>query len=89
MLKAHPFEELLNTREAARTLGIRPRTLEHWRSIGAGPPYSRIGRAVRYRRTALERFISDNEIVSASAALDDFSRTANALGRGANPRTPY
>lgn len=54
-------EGLLNTRDAARLLGVRPRTLEHWRSIGTGPTYSKIGRAIRYRREAIEKFIAVNE----------------------------
>lgn len=60
------MDGLLSTRDAARVLGVRPRTLEHWRSIATGPTYSKIGRAVRYSRGALEQFIQDNEHMSAS-----------------------
>ena len=66
MKDARYFDGMLSTRDAARVLGVRPRTLEHWRSIATGPTYSKIGRAVRYSRGALEQFIQDNEHMSAS-----------------------
>lgn len=46
----------LNSREAARLLGLSRRTLEGWRSRGGGPPFRRFGRAVRYARVDLEAF---------------------------------
>jgi len=64
MRDAKYFDGMLSTRDAARVLGIRPRTLEHWRSIATGPTYSKIGRAVRYSRGALEKFITDHEYIS-------------------------
>lgn len=64
MRDARYFDGLLSTRDAARVLGIRPRTLEHWRSVGTGPTYSKIGRAVRYSRGALANYIADNEYLS-------------------------
>lgn len=44
----------VDTAEAARVLGKRANTLEHWRSEGRGPRYYRIARAVRYKRADLE-----------------------------------
>ena len=37
----------LNTPEAAKHLGLRPGTLEIWRSLGKGPRYLKIGRRVQ------------------------------------------
>lgn len=37
------------TRQAASRLGVSHRTLEHWRLTGGGPPYLKLGGAVRYR----------------------------------------
>jgi predicted DNA-binding transcriptional regulator AlpA len=46
-------DRLLNELQAARLLGLSSRTLQAWRSRGAGPAYVRAGRAVRYRRSDL------------------------------------
>jgi hypothetical protein len=64
--KTYSFDGLLNTREAAGILGVAPRTLEFWRSAGKGPTYSKIGRAVRYSRISIEKFVKDNERVAES-----------------------
>ncbi|MAG92481.1 MAG: hypothetical protein CMJ48_01840 [Planctomycetaceae bacterium] len=39
--------------EAAATLGVAPSTLAHLRMSGKGPPFFRIGRAVRYPQSQL------------------------------------
>ncbi len=39
----------VNTREAAKLLGLSPRTLDTYRCTGAGPRYYRFGGCVRYR----------------------------------------
>lgn len=49
---------LLDTREAARRLGLAPGTLQNWRLIGKGPACVRLGRAVRYAEGDLARFIA-------------------------------
>ena len=43
------FTELL----AAEVLRLNVRTLRLWRERGGGPPYLKLGRAVRYRRSDL------------------------------------
>ncbi len=54
------MEELLNTRGAARALGMKPSALENWRWKGGGPPFVRVTpRAIRYRREDLEKFIKE------------------------------
>jgi excisionase family DNA binding protein len=51
-------EPVLTTREAARHLRVSPRTLEHWRLRGGGPPFRKVGcRAVRYRLSDLDAFL--------------------------------
>lgn len=51
-------EQLLNTAEAARLLGVSKAFLERDRWAGARIPFVRVGaRAVRYRREVLERYI--------------------------------
>ena len=48
---------VLTEREAARFLGVAPRTLNNWRYLVKGPAYIRIGsRAVRYLPTDLDAY---------------------------------
>lgn len=44
-----PRATYLTTKDAARVLGLHPDTLRRIRREGGGPPFLRIGRAVRYR----------------------------------------
>lgn len=47
----------LNTLEAAAYLDVRPSTLEVWRCTGRyNLEFEKVGRCVRYRRSALDRF---------------------------------
>lgn len=48
---------LLTTKEAARELRLTKATLEAWRCRGGGPAFVKFGRAVRYRREDLEKFL--------------------------------
>ena len=48
---------LLTTQEAARELRLTKATLEAWRCRGGGPAFVKFGRAVRYRREDLEKFL--------------------------------
>src|SRR5262245_38424398 len=47
----------LKENQAAKLLGVSPRTLQAWRLRGGGPPYLKIGRAVRYQRKVLVAFL--------------------------------
>ena len=58
--------ELMDTRQAAAVLGVQPRTLEAWRLRGSGPRYVQVGRLVRYRRAAIERWLAERERSSTS-----------------------
>ena len=49
----------LDTRAAAEYLGLKPSTLEVWRSTGRYElTFEKIGRCVRYRQSALDRFLA-------------------------------
>lgn len=50
-------DPLLTETQAAAILRVSPRTLQGWRHRGEGPPYAKLGAAVRYRRDDLRRFI--------------------------------
>lgn len=55
---------LLKTDEAAAYLGVRPTTLEHWRSYGKGPSHIKIGpRIIRYRLNDLDKWLEENVVV--------------------------
>lgn len=48
----------LNTPQLAEKIGLSPITLEIWRSRGSGPPYIRIGRAIRYDLREVEKWLA-------------------------------
>ena len=56
-----PTPEYLNTRQAAHYLGLSHQYLEIARHKGKGPPYTRLARAIRYRKTALDAWMASRE----------------------------
>jgi excisionase family DNA binding protein len=55
---------MLTTKEAAEFLGIRPSTLNVWRSSGTvNVPYIRVGTAIRYRLSDLEEYVSKRRVM--------------------------
>jgi hypothetical protein len=48
---------LVRESEAARLLGLKVATLRRWRWVGKGPPFRKIGAAVRYHLDDLSAFI--------------------------------
>ncbi|MFL9829045.1 helix-turn-helix domain-containing protein, partial [Rhodoplanes sp. SY1] len=54
--------------QAATLLGVSVRTLQAWRVRGGGPPYVKIGCAVRYQRRALVTFQQQNTVTSTTEA---------------------
>ena len=53
---------LLTEKVAARLLAVSNRTLQTWRFRGIGPAFVRAGRAVRYRQTDLDDWVSANTV---------------------------
>ena len=51
------MQNLLNERQAASYLCLRPATLRQWRSRDYGPSYHRLGGAIRYHMSDLEKFL--------------------------------
>lgn len=63
-----PTSDLLNREEAARYLGVSPRTLAVWKSTGRyNLPCVRIGRLAKYRQADLDAFIARNTIAAEAA----------------------
>lgn len=50
---------MLRTADVARMLDVSEATLRGWRRQGNGPPYIKVGRAVRYRLEDVERWTEE------------------------------
>jgi excisionase family DNA binding protein len=60
------LDQLLTVGEAAALLRCSPHSLNRWRLTGGGPQFVRVGRRVRYARTALADFIASSTRISTS-----------------------
>ena len=56
------LQQKLNTKEAARFLGVQPNTLDVWRCKRRGPKYSKVGRRVLYDIKDLEAYFEANTV---------------------------
>lgn len=61
-------DELFDTEAVARFAGLSPVTLRKWRMTGAGPRFVRLGRAVRYRKAAVDAFLAGREYATTTEA---------------------
>lgn len=59
-----PTPGWLDTHGAAAYLSVTRKQLEHWRSAGGGPPYSKHGRFLRYSRVALDAWMAGLQVRS-------------------------
>ena len=57
---------LMNEHEAAAILDLKPTTLRRWRWAGRGPPFIKIGGAVRYDRADIEALVRSGRRTSTS-----------------------
>lgn len=61
-------EPLLTTEEVAKLLRVQPRTVDDWRLNGDGPDFVPISKnVVRYRPSAVDRFLAEKEQAAAAA----------------------
>lgn len=68
----------VNTKEAAKILGLSAGTLEVWRCYGRGPRYKKIGRRVFYDVADLEAFANAETVETVdSLGLRDNGRCAH------------
>jgi predicted DNA-binding transcriptional regulator AlpA len=58
------MENMINTEEAAKLLGLCRSTLEHWRHQGIGPVFHKLGRRVVYRPSTLLAWASSQAFTS-------------------------
>jgi hypothetical protein len=55
------LSEFLTKEELAAELRRNVRTLDRWHALGIGPPRTRIGRTVLYRRASLQNWLVAQE----------------------------
>lgn len=76
---------LLSNAEAASLLGIKPNTLEIWRTKGKGPRFCKTGRskqaAVRYRPEDVSAWIEQQSFASTSAYSPAAQTSMKSLNR--------
>jgi excisionase family DNA binding protein len=48
-------------KEAAAELKVTDRTLDRWQRLGEGPPITKLGRRVLYRRSSLQAWLCGRE----------------------------
>lgn len=60
--------EVLTPAQASEYLQVPVETLRRWRSVGIGPRHAKVGRHVRYRRAALDRWLDEREREAATRA---------------------
>lgn len=56
-IPSQPAKRYLRTPEAARMVGLSPRTLEKHRTFGTGPTYLKLGGRILYTAEDLQRWI--------------------------------
>lgn len=61
-----PVRRLVGERAAADRLGVSARTLQTWRWKGGGPPFVRLGSAIRYDLATLDGWVASNTRTSTS-----------------------
>ncbi len=54
--------------QLSKLLGVSERTLANWRWAGIGPPFLKIGSAVRYDPEAVERWLEERTHLSTAAS---------------------
>jgi hypothetical protein len=55
------LSDFLERVEAAAELKVCERTLDRWRRLGEGPPITKVGRRVLYRRASLQAWLRARE----------------------------
>jgi hypothetical protein len=48
--------------QAAEIIGAKPQTLRNWRSQSKGPPYTKVGRSVRYAINDLLAYMEQRRV---------------------------
>ncbi len=62
------LSEYVEKEELAAQLGLNSRTLDRWDVLGTGPPRTRVGRKVFYRRESVRKWLTGREQAGANTA---------------------
>ncbi len=84
MATSEPFDRYLRTPDAARLLGLSPRTLEKHRTFGTGPLYRKLGGRIVYAPEDLRAWAERGRRSSTSDPGEDTVYPARP--RPASPR---
>jgi len=71
--------DFITTKQAADFLGLRANTMEIWRLRGTGPRFVKLGRAVRYRLSDLEDYISAQTQTRTKTRTEDHKPLVSSL----------
>jgi predicted DNA-binding transcriptional regulator AlpA len=75
------IDRAVSTAEAAEIVGLTRRTLETLRCRGGGPPFLKIGKAVRYRVSSLLAWLDEHPEVRSSEELIEVERLRRLKSR--------
>jgi predicted DNA-binding transcriptional regulator AlpA len=64
-------DPLLNTEETAQYLNRHTKTLVNDRCNGNGPDYVRLGRQIRYKKSALDEYINKHSHSTSSGVINE------------------
>lgn len=64
IIDEYHFPDAMDTKQAAKYLGLSLVTLHGWRHYKKGPAYSKIGRRIVYHKKDLDRYIEDRRCES-------------------------
>lgn len=56
------MQKFMDQKEAGEYLGLAPKTLNKWRSLGKGPRYRKFGKAVRYTQEDLDAWANSTTV---------------------------
>jgi len=60
--------DYLSPSELAAELKVKTRTVDRWRAVGIGPPITKVGRKVYYKRTAVAEWLQSCQAKDRRAA---------------------
>ncbi len=55
---------LMTEEQIAAVAGVDEKTVKNWRTQRYGPPFTKLGKAVLYRRESVLRWLAENERVT-------------------------
>ena len=75
------FIDTISEAGLAETLKVKPVTLRSWRRKGDGPPYYRCGRAIRYKLSEVDQWLSGRRY---NSTAHEYSAPSRAISNSQN-----